>query len=1103
MADRLVPNAGFFAALLALAFALLLAPAGPAEGANPTACTGGNFDPPNNGGASNFNCTVSGNSGSITNVALQSVVSHGFPPCVNEHTFRLFSPLGTEHLIGTRNGNQTIATIATFNGQSANGTWTLRENDSNGNDFCNSNVASWQLTFTLSGGTSNPSVVFLDSALNENGAPSLRVQVDTEDGQPTQVAGSVDILLDSENPGSAELGSDFTQAVTTLAVPLGTADGTTFDVLDLIDDALLERPETIGVMFDDPTNLNASGSRFQVTISDDETGVVVFSPAASTTAEFGSPLHALPMQVEISSGDGTPGLGLFLFGTIARISGTATQGSFNVACPNQDWSFFNDPVTSNNSDEFFLNSGTPTYSPRLRICDDGAGDAGETVVLRASLNSPPANVSVGPDHTVTISELAGVAVGDASAPENGGVLQFTVSLSAPAPVGGVEIDWQTAAGGASPATAGTDYTAASGSVTIPQAASQAFVNVTLAPDSEVESDETLLLQLTGVDGAGFEISDDEAVGTIQNDDTEFRVFLIDPDVSSAFEGSGGDTRPFTLRVYREGLRTSAQSVQIHTEPGTATGGGVDFLDLGVTTLNFAIGQTFADVIVQIVSDDLDENDESFTAPLANATGGATVSPTQGTATVTILDDDNPTLSIGDALVDEDAGQAVFDVTLSGATVFPVSVSYGSGDNGATSPADYHAVSGTLDFSGSAGEVRSISVPIVDDDLQESDEGFRVFLHSPVNATVIDMLGDGTIVDNDIPALSITDASVDEDGNVLAFVVSTGVRVQNAVTVFYDTADGPGPDAAVAPGDYGAIVNGSIVVAQGSSQGTINILVQDDSDIESDETMTVTLSGSSPTLAIDDATASGTIVDDDRSRITVEDAVAVEDSGTLLFTLSASRSAPPGGIDIDYTTAIGGPQPATADDFVAAAGTVTLPSGADSTTVAVAIVTDGTVEPDETLLLQLTGIGGMASIEDAEGVGEIVDDDSASVSIDDVVQAEGDSGSTAFVFSATLTGAVQDGFSLPFTTTDDSAAAGSDYAASAGSLDFLGGNAEVQSLSVAVSGDGTVESDERFFLDLGAPSKPGITLDAARAEAVIVNDDIAPIGIFIDGFEGDP
>ena len=368
MADRLVSNAAFFAASLALTFALLLAAAGPAHGANPTACTGGAFDPPNNGGASNFNCAVSGNSGSITNVALQTVVSHGFPPCVNEHTFRLFSPLGTEHLIGTRNGNQTIATIATFNGQSANGTWTLRENDSNGNDTCGSNVASWQLTFTLSGGAANPSVVFLDSVLSENNAPSLRVQVDTEDGQPTPVAGSVDIVLDIDNPGSAEPGSDFTQAVTTLAVPSGTADGAIFEVIDLIDDALLERPETIGVMFEDPSNLNASGSRFQVTINDDETGVVAFSPTASTVGEFGSPLHALPMQVQISSSDGTPGLGLFLFGTIARISGTATQGSFNAACPNQDWSFFNDPVTFNNSDEFYLNSGTPTYSPRLRFC---------------------------------------------------------------------------------------------------------------------------------------------------------------------------------------------------------------------------------------------------------------------------------------------------------------------------------------------------------------------------------------------------------------------------------------------------------------------------------------------------------------------------------------------------------------------------------------------------------------------------------------------------------------------------------------------------------------------------------------------------------------
>ncbi|MBK6727232.1 MAG: proprotein convertase P-domain-containing protein [Xanthomonadales bacterium] len=375
-----------------------------ARAANPTNCSGGNYDPPNNGSSTNFACSVSGNSGAINGMTLTSDVRHSFAPCINEHTFRLFSPLGSEHLVGTRNGVQTTATINTFNGQSSNGTWTLRVTDSNGNDACNDTVNSWRLNFTLAG-TPNPTVSFADATLGENLGPVLRVQVTTEGGVPTTGSRSVDVLLDVDDSGSATTNSDYTLVPGTLNIPAGTASGQMFVVGQVQDDAALERAETIRLKFANPNGVVASASTHTITLNDDETGVISFDSPGSTLQEATSLLHPFPISLLPSSSDGVASIGLSLSGTIARISGSATQGAYNVSCPNQDWSFLQNPITFEPSDAFWLSVTLPTDLPVIRVCNDGAGDPNETIVFQASVSGLPANVTIFGTHAVVISEV--------------------------------------------------------------------------------------------------------------------------------------------------------------------------------------------------------------------------------------------------------------------------------------------------------------------------------------------------------------------------------------------------------------------------------------------------------------------------------------------------------------------------------------------------------------------------------------------------------------------------------------------------------------------------------------------------------------------------
>ena len=69
---------------------------------------------------------------------------------------------------------------------------------------------------------------------------------------------------------------------------------------------------------------------------------------------------------------------------------------------------------------------------------------------------------------------------------------------------------------------------------------------------------------------------------------------------------------------------------------------------------------------------------------------------------------------------------------------PITIDYFTVDGTATSPEDYHAVTGTLSFS-YVGETQTISIPLVNDNNDEGAEFFMVKLQNPTHATLGDDL----------------------------------------------------------------------------------------------------------------------------------------------------------------------------------------------------------------------------------------------------------------------------------------------------------------------------------------------------------------------------
>lgn len=106
----------------------------------------------------------------------------------------------------------------------------------------------------------------------------------------------------------------------------------------------------------------------------------------------------------------------------------------------------------------------------------------------------------------------------------------------------------------------------------------------------------------------------------------------------------------------------------------------------------------------------------------------------------------PGLSVYDVQVNEGAGTVDFTVTLSSPAPFPVSVSYAT-TTGSAGAADFTAKSGVLNFSPSE-TLKTVTVPIADDAVDELNETFKLGLSSPSGAALTDPSGEATIVDND-------------------------------------------------------------------------------------------------------------------------------------------------------------------------------------------------------------------------------------------------------------------------------------------------------------------------------------------------------------------
>ncbi len=179
---------------------------------------------------------------------------------------------------------------------------------------------------------------------------------------------------------------------------------------------------------------------------------------------------------------------------------------------------------------------------------------------------------------------------------------------------------------------------------------------------------------------------------------------------------------------------------------------------------------------------------------------------------------------------------------------------------ATEGTDYTAASGTATIGGGTNHTKSwttVEVPTLDDSTDEPAEMFRLELSNPVDGALLESSAVGTITDDDPPAeVSIADVTVDETAGQAVVPVTISPPSGWPVTIHVTSADG----TATAPADY-TPKDRDITIPPGT--GTWNLLfsIVDDTEEESDETFTVTIT-SVTNADLVDGTGTVTIEDDD-------------------------------------------------------------------------------------------------------------------------------------------------------------------------------------------------------------------------------------------------
>lgn len=513
------------------------------------------------------------------------------------------------------------------------------------------------------------------------------------------------------------------------------------------------------------------------------------------------------------------------------------------------------------------------------------------------------------------------------------------------------------------------------------------------------------------------------------------------------------------------------------------------------TFNFAPGETVKSVTFCVDTDLRAEMDETVDVSIG-ALNGATAGTNNSSFQIQ-NDDANPTININSITVDEGAGQAIFNVTLTAATGLTVNENFNTADGTALSTEDYTAVmGGAIDFV--IGErFRTIRIDLTDDMLRENSEDFTVTLSgNAVNATAGMSTGTATITDNDgNPTLSIAGpAMVNEADGTVNFPVSIN-NTPGADVSFEVALVGQSPTFDGNDHNFSSPFSGTFTQANGTADIVVPFQISNDNLNEIDEQFQLVLTITAGLAQLGTDTVNVTITDNDDLTVSLGNATNLAEPATngaipLVFSVNTEQTVIYGATGIGTNTMN---DPAEMSDFSVPGSITASPGGA---TLMVTVGPDNNNEAIEEVTVNFTLQGTPRGVSpmSLSQVLTINDDDDVTLTL--TRTSDGAEPSTNATFSAMLSGPSEQTIEYSLGTmglggTVPATDGAADLSAP-GSVTFTN-LSTTETVTVTVVDDMINEATESFRLTATRVGmQRGVTTTSTSADAVITDDDIVTV-----------
>ena len=679
-----------------------------------------------------------------------------------------------------------------------------------------------------------------------------------------------------------------------------------------------------------------------------------------------------------------------------------------------------------------------------------------------------------------------ISVGNSRGGE-GSKLAFGVTLSAGS-VNEITARWRTADGSAK-ADEG-DYRTANGLLTFAPGQTRKEVRVAALQDELDEPAESFHVVITNPTNAT--LADDVGEGMIVDDDPPVGCIPI---VDEARAVESDDNIEFVIKLDKP----SGQRVSVNYATANVSARSGEDYSAKTGTAVFQRGETQVRVPVALIDDVAMESTEQLRL---NLSGYSHVTPCDPSSLLgTIFDDDSSmhALSIEGGTGNEADDTLDFVVTLEPASTDTVTVGYATRDDGATGGQDFVAQTGELTFAASDTS-KTIAVALVEDELVEGDETFKVVLRDPENARLAPggrSRAVGTIIDNDTaPTISVEAASgVEGTPGTVTFPVRLSKATGSAVSVRYRMTAG----TANAGGDFVSAA-GILSIPAESVEAELVVELTDNELSERDETFAVEIH-SPRNATLSQAVATGTIVDDEAPpSFTRPSQDRYRENSTIRWTLSLTQESASSEYPIELRV-YSEHGTASSRDYTSFDERFRLAAGVRSTGLQriASIRADSIDEDDETFTARFEVVDGHVS-PDAWSVPVVILDIDDPPSIG-VSRPRGREGATADFEVKLSTTSVRE-ITVQYATQHGTTSA-DDLGEVQGTLVFSPGQ-QSKRVRVALHADGVNEAEEETFsLMLSSPTNAWLTSPrphrdwydnyswSGTAEGVVLDQDAEP------------